>query len=486
MPSAIARSSTVPLVISYTTAYSVVSSRRRNCRRARADIAHSSTVLKHVTATSLDATPGMEAAIAPPSARLNAPLSTIMAVNPRKVSVPATRTVGLSVGLGVLGDDEGRAEGIAVGPAVGHGDGLAVGDAVGSAVGDTEGTSVGDADGNAVGYSVGRALGAAVGPNVEHSPSTASGAAHDPVAPVHVREPAQSAARQQPSPASSQGAQSPPQSVDVSDPFCSPSTHDASVGEDVGRLVGLEVGDADGSVDGDADGKGVGEFVGTSLGEVEGRVVGALVGASVTHAAPSSTLICSAGLTLCLSAFHCVGGSSSVPYQAQPRFWSPGKPRPSASNVLTTIAKSSASSTFSLTFAVNSPPSAADVGASIWMATPLGESDRAPPASTVIPILFFTVLISSRASTVRLKGSTTTGVLSLANSAARTSTSHPSPTSTSALVSQRYFAISIMLTNLMSTPSVMPFESTSISASCWSMWPGFHLAVEPFSMMRAL
>ena len=125
MPSAIARSSTVPLVISYTTANSMVSSRRRNCRRARVDIAHSSTVLKHVTATSLDATPGMEAAIAPPSARLNAPLSTILAVNPRKVSVPATRTVGLSVGLGVLGDDEGRAEGCAegsaVGPAVGHG-----------------------------------------------------------------------------------------------------------------------------------------------------------------------------------------------------------------------------------------------------------------------------------------------------------------------------------------------------------------------------
>ena len=158
MPSAIARSSTVPLVISYTTANSMVSSRRRNCRRARVDIAHSSTVLKHVTATSLDATPGMEAAIAPPSARLNAPLSTIAGVKPRKVSVPATRTVGLSVGLGVLGDDEGRAEGRAVGAGV-----VSATACVGAPVSAVGVNVVGAAEGLRLGIAVGVLVGCRVG-----------------------------------------------------------------------------------------------------------------------------------------------------------------------------------------------------------------------------------------------------------------------------------------------------------------------------------
>ena len=116
--------------------------------------------------------------------------------------------------------------------------------------------------GRVVGLAV---VGLVVGASVEQVPSTVSGAWHDGLAPTHTLELSQSASRQQPSFVMHGGHSLPPQSTDVSWPFCKLSSQLVADGD----LEGLAVGDVDGDVDGDAEGLAVGAGV-WMVGDTEG------------------------------------------------------------------------------------------------------------------------------------------------------------------------------------------------------------------------
>ena len=162
----------------------------------------------------------------------------------------------------------------------------------------------------------------------------------------------------------------------------------------------------------------------------------------VRHVSSAVTLARSASASLCVSGFHVSGGTSSVPYHAHARLPSAGNVTPSASYVYTTSANSSASASPSVTRATNAPRSSAEVGASMSRTHPLTVDSIAPPDLTafICPLLA-TVLISSRTLTFRAARLSATGVLSLLNSVARTSTSQPS-TAASTPVRNRNFTIS--------------------------------------------
>ena len=157
----------------------------------------------------------------------------------------------------------------------------------------------------------------------------------------------------------------------------------------------------------------------------------------------------------------------ALPYIGNTRSPSSGYVTPLASDVCTMIANSSASASPSVTRAVNTPPSPAVAGATMFTITPSAVVMRPFPTTRATRPRFSTVLISSCTRT--LFGSatgTTTGSLSLSNSVARTSTSHPSR-STSVRVRKRYFLMICINTNTVSFTFTDPLASAS-SSTTWS------------------
>ena len=72
------------------------------------------------------------------------------------------------------------------------------------------------------------------------------------------------------SPIFSHGGHWPPQSMSVSSPFRTSSTHETGVGCDVGRGIGAKVGPNEGGPEGGDVGSGCGANEGVALGRAEG------------------------------------------------------------------------------------------------------------------------------------------------------------------------------------------------------------------------
>ena len=251
-------------------------------------------------------------------------------------------------------------------------------------------------------------------------------------------------------------------------------------GEPLGLEVGLPLGDAEGTALGlDVGlplGPEVGEGDGDAVGDTDGLVVGSR---QVSTAATASIRIASEVLSF--SDRHDMPEISVLPYQGSMRSVSSGYVVPLESLVDTSRANSSASASLSVTRAVKTPPSPADVGAAMSRIMPSAVVARLCPVTTAMRFLFTAVLISSRARTLLPSA---TGSLSLSYSVARTSTSHPLR-SISVFVRKRFLLINPISIKTVSLMLMLPFESASISSSWSPLWPGVHRAFEFLVMMLA-